>query len=315
MPKKGSCSLLTSQPEESSEEREAMRSLPRFFPCFSSFFCSLFRSLSFFPSSISLFLSDSWPGVTSVVQVGLPSSGEQYIHRLGRTARAGKSGHGILILSPSEKFFLNKGEMKSLPLKEVSKDSFATLKNSQKYVNEALGKVSDETKGQCYAASLGYYKGSLKDLKWKPETLVSEMNMFAIQALLYSGGDGSIPPTMAKSESFAIMKAKRNEELGSVSRGSIERHLISFFLRFLLLLLSIPTILNDLFFLNSPLIAVGKMGLKGVHGLNIVRELPGKESSSNGRGGSANGGSGGRGGGNPRGRGSRGRSNTRGAPY
>jgi ATP-dependent RNA helicase MSS116 len=28
-----------------------------------------------------------FPGVTQVVQVGLPASGEQYIHRLGRTAR------------------------------------------------------------------------------------------------------------------------------------------------------------------------------------------------------------------------------------
>ena len=28
-----------------------------------------------------------FPGVTQVIQVGLPASGEQYIHRLGRTAR------------------------------------------------------------------------------------------------------------------------------------------------------------------------------------------------------------------------------------
>ena len=33
-----------------------------------------------------------FPGVTHVIQVGLPPSQEQYIHRIGRTARAGKTG-------------------------------------------------------------------------------------------------------------------------------------------------------------------------------------------------------------------------------
>jgi len=37
-----------------------------------------------------------------VIQIGLPSTREQYIHRLGRTARAGKSGEGLLLLAPHE---------------------------------------------------------------------------------------------------------------------------------------------------------------------------------------------------------------------
>ena len=36
----------------------------------------------------------------------MPSSPEQYIHRLGRTARAGKSGKGILFLTEFEECFL-----------------------------------------------------------------------------------------------------------------------------------------------------------------------------------------------------------------
>lgn len=38
----------------------------------------------------------------SPTQVGLPSDKAQYIHRLGRTARAGKAGHGILLLCDFE---------------------------------------------------------------------------------------------------------------------------------------------------------------------------------------------------------------------
>ena len=37
-----------------------------------------------------------YPGVTAVVQVGVASGREQYVHRIGRTARAGKAGSGFL---------------------------------------------------------------------------------------------------------------------------------------------------------------------------------------------------------------------------
>lgn len=40
------------------------------------------------------------------LQVGIPSSREQYIHRLGRTARAGRTGRGLLVLMPEEQHFL-----------------------------------------------------------------------------------------------------------------------------------------------------------------------------------------------------------------
>lgn len=57
-----------------------------------------------------------FPGVTTVIQTGLPATAEQYIHRLGRTARAGNSGCGIIILAEWERFFLSKKEIAALPL-------------------------------------------------------------------------------------------------------------------------------------------------------------------------------------------------------
>ena len=41
-----------------------------------------------------------------VCQVGLTDR-ESYIHRLGRTARAGESGQGVLLLAPFEQPMLN----------------------------------------------------------------------------------------------------------------------------------------------------------------------------------------------------------------
>ena len=43
-----------------------------------------------------------FPDVTHVIQVGLPSNSDSYVHRLGRTARAGKEGEGWIFVSPIE---------------------------------------------------------------------------------------------------------------------------------------------------------------------------------------------------------------------
>ncbi|KAJ1822101.1 hypothetical protein LPJ56_003133, partial [Coemansia sp. RSA 2599] len=48
-----------------------------------------------------------YPNVSMVLQVGIPSETDAYIHRLGRTGRAGKSGEGIILLSPLEMKFLS----------------------------------------------------------------------------------------------------------------------------------------------------------------------------------------------------------------
>ncbi len=49
-----------------------------------------------------------YPDVSFVLQVGIPQNREQYIHRVGRTARAGKPGYGLLLLADFETVFLDK---------------------------------------------------------------------------------------------------------------------------------------------------------------------------------------------------------------
>ncbi|KAK4052590.1 hypothetical protein OIO90_004218 [Microbotryomycetes sp. JL221] len=59
-----------------------------------------------------------YPGVTRVIQVGVPSSRDVYIHRVGRTGRAGKEGRGDLVLLPFERDFV-KSQLHDIPLKQV----------------------------------------------------------------------------------------------------------------------------------------------------------------------------------------------------
>ncbi|TFK49304.1 DEAD-domain-containing protein, partial [Heliocybe sulcata] len=60
-----------------------------------------------------------YPGVTRVIQLGIPSTSEQYIHRVGRTGRAGSQGRGDLVLLPWEVGFVS-WQLTEVPLKPVT---------------------------------------------------------------------------------------------------------------------------------------------------------------------------------------------------
>ena len=63
-----------------------------------------------------------YPGVTRIIQVGIPSSPDQYVHRVGRTGRAGsagRQGRGDLILLPWEMDFVT-WHLKGIPLKPLT---------------------------------------------------------------------------------------------------------------------------------------------------------------------------------------------------
>jgi ATP-dependent RNA helicase MSS116, mitochondrial len=60
-----------------------------------------------------------YPDVTRVIQVGSPASTEQYIHRVGRTGRAGKGGRVDLLLLPFEQNFV-RYQLSDVPIRELS---------------------------------------------------------------------------------------------------------------------------------------------------------------------------------------------------
>ncbi|OJA15702.1 hypothetical protein AZE42_08694 [Rhizopogon vesiculosus] len=111
-----------------------------------------------------------FPGVTYIIQLSLPTSPAQYIHRLGRTARAGAGGEGILILMPDEQFFLRLPEIASLPLTPYTK---------LEHIGDPIFELDERAIGQAYAAWLGFYKSWLKPLRWTPTELVKQGAVWA----------------------------------------------------------------------------------------------------------------------------------------
>eukprot|EP00930_Biecheleria_cincta_P004953 TRINITY_DN105881_c0_g1_i1.p1 TRINITY_DN105881_c0_g1~~TRINITY_DN105881_c0_g1_i1.p1 ORF type:complete len:533 (-),score=91.17 TRINITY_DN105881_c0_g1_i1:50-1648(-) len=150
-----------------------------------------------------------YPDVTAVIQVGAASSTDQYIHRIGRTGRAGKPGRCLLLLYDFESHFLQQLDGKGLPIKRLAPDSFPDAPPS----SQLEMPVNFESASQAYRAWLGYYNSHLKQLRWTKDQLVQKATEYA--ASIGACRNGVPPPLEMKT--------------------------------------------------------VGKMGLTGVSGLNIVR--------------------------------------------
>ncbi|CAE7008055.1 hypothetical protein CFE70_001539 [Pyrenophora teres f. teres 0-1] len=134
-------------------------------------------------SSGILFASDvvgrgmDFPNVGLVIQVGLPSSTDQYVHRVGRTARAGKDGRAVLLLFEQESFFprINK----TLPIKPYTIDIVSRLAPHQATIDRAFANVDEVSKSKAYQAFLGYNKTFVKKLQISTADLVRLANDYA----------------------------------------------------------------------------------------------------------------------------------------
>ncbi|CAJ1937475.1 unnamed protein product [Sphenostylis stenocarpa] len=116
----------------------------------------------------------NYPDVTLVIQVGIPSDREQYIHRLGRTGREDKEGKCVLLIAPWEEYFLD--EIKDLPLQEFPLpdiDPQAKLK-----IENSMAKIDNDIKEGAYHAWLGYYN-SIREIGREKTTVVELANRFS----------------------------------------------------------------------------------------------------------------------------------------
>jgi superfamily II DNA/RNA helicase len=97
-----------------------------------------------------------YPGVTKVIQVGAPGSRDLYIHRIGRTGRAGADGSAVLILAPFEKNFLN--ELNEIPIKnhELPESELETGPREDKVLEQAKDLPPAGMVEETFMSLLGY---------------------------------------------------------------------------------------------------------------------------------------------------------------
>ncbi|KAL3424985.1 ATP-dependent RNA helicase, mitochondrial [Phlyctema vagabunda] len=164
-----------------------------------------------------------FPGVTTVIQVGAPVDNQSYIHRLGRTARAGAEGRGVFIVTQPETFFPRYN------LKDINFVGEASDVSSAPAVLKIAERMTDQQKAKTYQAWLGYYKNHLKGMKWDNEYLVQQANIFAREGLGAAETPGLPKSTVGKMglkgvEGLVIIpgeaKAKAKGSPAHVVRGS-----------------------------------------------------------------------------------------------
>jgi len=156
-----------------------------------------------------------YPDVTSVLQVGMPADRAQYIHRLGRTARAGKAGGGYLLLADFESGF--SAQLKDLPIISRPPLSAEGVAKYTPVLQQAFKRLPAVTLSCAYQAYLGFYNSHLKRLKFTREDVVRRANTFATEVLLLDS-----PPAL-QAQTVGKMGLKGVEGL-VVERGSAEGH-------------------------------------------------------------------------------------------
>ncbi|CAG8097307.1 unnamed protein product [Penicillium olsonii] len=174
-----------------------------------------------------------FPNVTHVVQIGIPRDRETYIHRIGRTGRAGKEGEGWLFAHQGERDSMRR-RLRNLPLgidsttlpsasadlANVTEDSPAFETVNQ--FKEAFEQVETGAKVASYMGQLGTTTGNFGDKR------------DAVQALnnLYVKGYGMPSPPEISPRVAQLMGLNRIEgvrvgngmrsrdDSGGFSRGS-----------------------------------------------------------------------------------------------
>lgn len=94
-----------------------------------------------------------------VLQIGIPQMEEQYVHRVGRTARAGADGRGVIILDQCEASFLNGKTIRQIA---ISKEIATIDPETASQIASAAAAVTPDLRYKAYRAWLGYYKANQK---------------------------------------------------------------------------------------------------------------------------------------------------------
>lgn len=147
-----------------------------------------------------------YPGVTRVIQIGIPSTPEQYVHRVGRTGRGvEKAGRADLVLLPWEhdyiRWSLGNVPMKPLSVPELQsqvqelaaardaalpenskKSVVARLENMDTEIKALLDQLDPEAIKETMAAQLGYYAPKHNDLRIPKSAIVAGLKQWTVDA-------------------------------------------------------------------------------------------------------------------------------------
>ncbi|KAF9029167.1 DEAD-domain-containing protein [Hymenopellis radicata] len=152
-----------------------------------------------------------YPKVTRVVQVGIPSSRDQYVHRIGRTGRGTNGlGRGDLVLLPFEVGFLT-WQLTDIPLKAYTTTQLAAsvaelaakfdanpkehrgfenykhpvqplVDNIEMEIKDLTRRIDPEAVRITFLAQLGYYLAKAPELRVHKSVVLEGLNAWTVEA-------------------------------------------------------------------------------------------------------------------------------------
>ncbi|TLS29103.1 hypothetical protein PpBr36_01732 [Pyricularia pennisetigena] len=165
-----------------------------------------------------------FPNVTHVIQVGLPPDQEQYIHRLGRTGRAGKDGQGWLFV-PHYELRDARYTLGDLPIQRSSDIKVAEFAVPPRSLEEA-----PEPYREVALASRALPKGLLAESYYVQFTKTNKRNIRTVYAELNSmtknvwGWDAPPPFSPDKAAKLGIYNFS-DVNIGTPMRYEIDQRL------------------------------------------------------------------------------------------
>ena len=123
-----------------------------------------------------------FPDVSLVVQAGLPMDADSYTHRVGRTARAGKDGRAIIILTDAEAFYVKTNRQFPIKPYPKSEDILGDVQAAAAVANK-MQDIDPDVKRKAYAAYLGFMRQFEKKLQLNAAGLVKVANSLAIKGM------------------------------------------------------------------------------------------------------------------------------------
>ncbi|KAL8990851.1 MAG: hypothetical protein Q9177_000599 [Variospora cf. flavescens] len=119
-----------------------------------------------------------FPNVSHIIQVGVPGNRDTYIHRIGRTGRADKTGEGWLLLTAAEAREANY-RLKDLPLtadKSIAAADVDMTQDAQlpEHVAKTLTQAIDASRMAPNSMKFASYMASLGIMSWAPKKYMIE---------------------------------------------------------------------------------------------------------------------------------------------
>ncbi|MCL1945850.1 MAG: DEAD/DEAH box helicase [Chitinivibrionia bacterium] len=154
--------------------------------------------------------------LTHVINYSLPQNPEAYVHRIGRTGRAGQKGTAITFVTPSE--FRKLGFLQKITKADIKKKEVPTV---PEIMAEQKRKISKEIDGLFNDDDLQNFEEWAKELlmNYSPEKLVSTLISAAYGDKFDTENYNELTPVKPKKDDFKKDRKKEFEKSGKHNKS------------------------------------------------------------------------------------------------